>query len=116
MLIHLLFAALVSAAPLTPHAKLQGPYMVTKITDGDTIVVLADGLPVDVRLIGIDTPEKYAGKKLDKDVMRTGKPAAELQALGKQASANTTALWNNREVWLELDAQQRDRYGRLVSR
>ena len=95
-------ALLGTAHALAPVAELRGPYLVEHVVDGDTIDVLMDGRKEPVRLIGIDTPE-------------TKDPNQPVQPFGPEASAFTTRLLGNRQVWLELDAQQRDQYGRILA-
>jgi len=76
---------------------------VTRIVDGDTIVVLINGASEKVRLIGVDTPE-------------TVDPRKDVQCFGKEASAFTKSLLLNKPVRLEADTTQgdRDKYGRLL--
>lgn len=70
---------------------------VTKVTDGDTIVVNG---ATRVRLIGVDTPEVYFGA----------------QCYGPQASAWTkAALPVGTRVRLEYDLNRTDRYGRTLA-
>lgn len=71
---------------------------VTHVTDGDTIRIGEER----VRLIGVDTPE-------------TRKPGTAVQCFGRQATAFTTRFVLGRRVRLELDVEQRDRYGRLLA-
>lgn len=79
------------------------PLIVTRIVDGDTIVVLINGVSEKVRLIGVDTPE-------------TVDPRKPVQCFGKEASRFTENLLLNNAVRLESDASQgdRDKYGRLL--
>ena len=100
----LLAALAATAAPLPSAAEADRlPGIVVGITDGDTIrVKLADGTVEPVRLTGIDTPE-------------TKHPAKPVQCFGPEASARTTELMMGKAVSLELDVQQRDRYGRLLA-
>jgi micrococcal nuclease len=72
---------------------------VERVVDGDTLV-LAGG--ERVRLIGVDTPE-------------TKKPGTPIECFGKKASAFTTAFVEGKRVRLELDVEERDRYGRLLA-
>jgi len=73
---------------------------VAYVVDGDTVAVtLSDGTEERVRLIGIDTPE-------------CSEPT-EPYAL--EAEAYTRSALDGRTVYLELDAEQRDKYGRLLA-
>jgi micrococcal nuclease len=81
-------------------AQLSG--RVVKITDGDTIHVAVGGRDVKVRLIGIDTPEVH-------------KPGTPVQCFGRRATARNAQLIAGRDVLLRLDAETRDRYGRLLA-
>lgn len=77
--------------------------IVTRVIDGDTIVVLMNGVSEKIRLIGVDTPE-------------TVDPRKTIQCFGKEASMFTENLLLNNAVRLEADASQgdRDKYGRLL--
>ncbi|MBW3536883.1 MAG: thermonuclease family protein [Actinobacteria bacterium] len=77
---------------------------VTNITDGDTIrVQLNTGPEEKVRLIGIDTPEVHGRGGLR-------------ECFGKEASAEMGRLLPlDTTVRLEIDAEPRDRYGRLLA-
>lgn len=73
---------------------------VVRVVDGDTIhVQILGGAKEKVRLIGIDTPEVRA----------------PVEEYGKEASAFTKDLLLDKEVWLELDVEHRDRYDRLLA-
>ena len=75
---------------------------VVRVVDGDTMIVSLRGREERVRFTGIDTPE-------------TVKPDAPVECYGPQASAETKRLLEGRSVRLELDVEQRDRYGRLLA-
>src|SRR5664279_5426825 len=85
-----------SPAPLT-----SGPYLVTKVVDGDTAWVQRDGQQVKLRLIGIDTPE-------------THDPRKPVQCFGEAAAAHAESMLAGRQVLLETDDSQGrlDKYGR----
>lgn len=83
-----------------PGASMHG--LVTRISDGDTIHVSVGGRDEKVRYIGIDTPE-------------THKPNTPVQCFGRRASAFNARLVGRRDVDLRLDAETRDRYGRLLA-
>jgi len=68
---------------------------VTRVVDGDTIVVNIKGAQYKVRLIGINTPER-------------GRPYY------KEATEKTEELVLGKEVRLEKDVSETDKYGRLL--
>ena len=90
----------------------ESTYIVSRVIDGDTIV-LSNG--EHVRLIGIDTPESRDNPKLRKDAERTGQDKQAIIAMGKRAGAFTNKLVEGKQVRLEFDVQQRDKYGRLLA-
>ena len=80
-------------------------YRVTRIVDGDTIVVELDGDEYKVRIIGVDTPE-------------TKHPNKPVEEFGQEASDFTTELLEDAAVYLEPDQGEtlaKDRYGRLLA-
>lgn len=72
------------------------------VTDGDTVKVRVGGKVERVRLIGIDTPET-------KNSPRGPQPFAD------EATAAVTKLLGDGKLRLRLDAEERDRYGRLLA-
>ncbi len=107
-----LAAALIVAAPVVllaavwwsatrpPLRPLHG--VVERVVDGDTILVRAGGRTMDVRLLGIDTPE-------------TVDPRRPVGCYGPQASAFVKQLLTGRRVLLRYDRELRDRYGRTLA-
>ena len=91
-------------------------YPVTKVTDGDTFEVEIDGKKEKVRMLAIDTPEKWDSNKLDKDAERTGKDKTTIKTLGELSSNYTKKMISGKKVRLETDPvnDDRDRYGRLL--
>jgi micrococcal nuclease len=79
-----------------------GEARVVRVVDGDTIAVEAGGRRDVVRYIGVDTPESV-------------KPNTPVQCFAKAASAANVRLVAGRRVRLVLDAEERDRYGRLLA-
>jgi micrococcal nuclease len=75
---------------------------VTRVVDGDTIHVAVGGREERVRYIGVDTPESV-------------KPGTPVQCFAKRASAYNARLVAGQRVKLVLDAEHRDRYGRLLA-
>lgn len=73
---------------------------VVRVVDGDTVHVrMPDGTREKVRFIGVDTPES----------------TRETEPYGVEASDHTKRQLDGRDVWLETDAERRDRYGRLLA-
>jgi micrococcal nuclease len=76
---------------------------VTRVADGDSFYVGLPGGEEEVRMIGVDTPE-------------TVDPDKPVQCFGPEASAFTHRLLApGTPVELELGAETRDRYGRLLA-
>lgn len=91
-----------SRAPASPDASARTiPATVERVVDGDTAwFTLGDGTREKVRFIGVDTPES----------------TTQHEPFGKEASAYTSSILSaGRSVDLELDLDQRDRYGRLLA-
>lgn len=76
--------------------------LVTRVVDGDTIEVDYRGSTVDIRLIGIDTPE-------------TVHPSEPVECFGPAASRFTTTSLTRETVRLEFDVERRDHYGRMLA-
>jgi micrococcal nuclease len=77
------------------------PAVVTRVVDGDTIHADLRGRDLNVRLIGIDTPE------VD--------PSIGVECFGDEASRFTERMLGRRSVRLELDVERHDRYGRVLA-
>lgn len=98
---------------LCVYAQDTSIHKVTRIVDGDTFEL---DNKEKVRVIGIDTPEKWDSKKLDKDAEENSKDKATIIALGKLSSEHATELLLNKTVTLISDEtnQDKDRYGRWL--
>jgi len=100
------------AVPPYPSPNIEA--QVTSVIDGDTIEAVLIGVPdelsseltagkaVTIRYIGIDTPE-------------TVHPSQPVERFGREASAFNERLVGRRNVYLELDVQLWDQYGRLLA-
>ena len=80
-----------------------GPYEVVRVVDGDTYKINIDGTEQTVRLIGVDTPESVSSDE--------SKNCVE----GKDASVYVKNLITGKMVYLEYDAGQTDKYGRVLA-
>jgi len=97
----LLLLALVTALPASSAlAALDGP--VIRVVDGDTIHVRIGARVEKVRYIGVNTPEVHHPRKCE-------------EPGGREAAEVNRRLVEGKTVRLELDVQERDRYGRLLA-
>ncbi len=103
------------AQPGPQVSGLMGPAEVLKVSDGDTVHVLLEGVDESVRLIGVDTPEKFKSAKLTKDAEASPLSVEEIRELGEGASAYTSELLAGREVYVQVGVEERDRYRRLLA-
>ena len=98
LVVALVFAGREAAAPDGPREVGR----VVRVVDGDTIHVQLGGRREKVRYIGVDTPESV-------------KPGTPVQCFAKRAGAFNRHLVAGERVRLVLDAEHRDRYGRLLA-
>jgi micrococcal nuclease len=91
-----------SSDPAPPASPSSSSGRVTRVVDGDTIHVRVGGRDEKVRYIGVDTPESV-------------KPGTPVQCFAKRASAFNKRLVAGETVRLVRDAEERDRYGRLLA-
>lgn len=90
--------------------------VVERIVDGDTIKVTVNGLPDTVRFIGIDTPESKRNQRAELQAKEEKKNLDTITAMGKQASKHLASMLRKGDaIELELDAEPRDRYGRVLA-
>lgn len=86
------------------------------VIDGDTIKVLHNNNKESVRLIGIDTPESRNNRRAVLQAQDMDKTTNEIVQMGRTAKRHAQSLVRKGSlVSLEFDAQQRDRYGRLLA-
>ena len=97
---------------LTSPAYAQ-TYTVERVIDGGTLK-LTNG--ERIRLIGIDTPERKPNDKAKRDAKRTGQDLETINKMGQEATEFVKGLGlKGKEVKLEFDVQERDKYGRLLA-
>lgn len=76
--------------------------LVTRVVDGDTAEIEFEGRELDVRFIGIDTPETVA-------------PDQPVECFGPQASEYVEGRLEGQQVRLEFDVERLDRFGRTLA-
>jgi endonuclease YncB( thermonuclease family) len=87
----------------SPRPKTDGTNAtVSRVVDGDTIETDFRGSIIDIRLIGVDTPE-------------TVHPSEPIECYGPAASKFTTRALEGERVRLEFDVERQDRYGRTLA-
>ena len=98
-----LVASAASCAPTRAATPADGRASVSRVIDGDTIVVHIAGNDEHVRILGIDTPE-------------THKEDTPVECFGPEAVEHLSRLLpESTVVRLVRDVEARDRYGRLLA-
>ncbi|MGB9697605.1 MAG: thermonuclease family protein [Ignavibacteria bacterium] len=97
-------------APENTHTE---TFIVVRVIDGDTFE-LSNGQRV--RMLGIDTPEKYDSKKLERDVEITKQDRKTIKRLGELASEYVKNFLEGKRVILKKEpyGDDKDKYGRLL--
>src|SRR5205085_5136228 len=74
------------------------------------------GKYLHVRLLGVDTPEKFESNKMDKDSERSGKDKQAIKKLGELSSKFAKDMVEGKKVILipEENYEDKDKYGRLL--
>ncbi len=106
-----IFILALLSSPL--HA--QQTTTVVRVVDGDTLKIRYWGKEESIRLIGIDTPESRVNKKTKRDAKRSGQDIKTIIEMGKRATKYVESLVKPGDlITIEFDAQEKDRYGRLL--
>lgn len=92
-----------SSKTLKMNEEMALKVKVIRVSDADTFTALIRGKEESVRLIGIDCPES-----VHPDESRNSEE-------GKKASQYVKTLIDDKKVWIETDASERDRYGRILA-
>ena len=107
--------------PFVPEliARNQEKVDIEKVIDGDTLIISGKQYKSEkLRLIGVDTPEVHDQYKMQRDAKRLGMTLSEVREKGLEASRfveNLITLKDPRRFFrLELDTEERDKYGRLL--
>ncbi|MBP1680052.1 MAG: Endonuclease YhcR [Proteobacteria bacterium] len=96
-----------------PLLAIESVGIVTKVTDGDTLHIIIEKKEEKVRILYIDTPEKYSGSKLDKDAKKAGISTNDEQELGKLASGYASKFFQNGDKVI-VTSNKKDQYGRIL--
>ena len=95
-----LFITILTLSIFSESLSFAGQHKVTRVTDGDTIQVIADGTKTIVRLVGIDAPEVSRPKN------QPGQPFSQ------QSTKHLAGLALNKVV--DIKSYGLDRYGRTI--
>jgi len=87
---------------------------VTKVIDGDTVYLKAQGEEIKCRVAYIDTPEKSRNKKAKRDVENcNGLTLDRMVAAGKQSTQYAKSYFQTGSKY-KINIIDKDRYGRSV--
>jgi endonuclease YncB( thermonuclease family) len=90
------------------------PARISKISDGDTFHILQDGKDITLRLIWIDTPEKFNSKKLEKDAYKCGVDKSRMIKLGNLATSYAKQYFKDSKN-IEVDFYGKGYYQRSLA-
>lgn len=91
-----------NSSTITISSAVKKKIAIDRVVDGDTVEVSWDGKTEKIRLIGVDTPESVHPD------------AAQNNELGKTASEYSKKQLEGRTVLVEVDVEERDKYGRIL--
>jgi micrococcal nuclease len=91
-----------ASAPLAHEQEERAHAELVRVVDGDTIVAHLGGVEERIRYIGMDTPELHH-------------PRMPVMPLAREAKKANEALLGGGSIELAFDAEERDRYGRLLA-
>ncbi len=88
---------------------------VKKVSDGDTLIVqLPNGDDAKLRLLWIDTPEKFNGNKLVKDAEKCHTSKRKMREMGQKASAYAHRNFHVGDK-VKLKIEGKGHYGRYLA-
>lgn len=93
---------------------LERTAMVTKVTDGDTLHATTGKENIKIRILYIDTPEKYGGAKLEKDSKKAGISTKDEQDLGQLSSGYASKFFQKGDTVI-INSDKKDQYGRTLA-
>jgi micrococcal nuclease len=101
--------------PRQPASRDLVAARVVSLTDADSYVFSIDGVTERVRLIGVDAPEASVSRRASRQPERSRRPVTAIVGAGRQAAEAVLSMMKPGDtVGVELDIQERDRYGRLL--
>lgn len=81
---------------------IYGPYVVTRVIDGDTVIANINGAETKIRMIGVNTPESVSSN-----------PSKNCEE-GRIASAYTKEHLTDENIYIEFDTDQTDKFNRYL--
>lgn len=100
MILLLLFV--LAGCSASNETEYENKAIVTNVVDGDTFDIMLNNKEERIRLLLVDTPE-------------TKHPTKPVQPFGPEASQFTKDTLEGKEVTVEFDVSERDKYGRLLA-
>ncbi|MEG1501456.1 MAG: stalk domain-containing protein [Clostridiales bacterium] len=88
---------------INTSAQAEELYQVVRVIDGDTLIIKYHNKEEKIRLIGVDTPES-----VHPDANKNVK-------YGQIASQFSKSHLTGKKISLEMDVQERDKYGRILA-
>ncbi|WP_347549177.1 thermonuclease family protein [Pseudalkalibacillus hwajinpoensis] len=101
-LLFILLAACSSTSTDQMRKENTIPATVVRVVDGDTLKVTVENREETIRLLLVDTPE-------------TKHPSKPVQPFGPEASQFAKDKLQGKQIDIELDVSERDKYGRLLT-
>ncbi len=102
--------AIVAELMKTPHSS----NTISKIVDGDTLVLGSGDNRVTLRLIGIDTPESKRNKKFKREVLKCGVSDEVMLEMGKKATNFAKRYFSAGEK-IKYKSYGKGKYGRELA-
>jgi micrococcal nuclease len=110
-----LLIMLLAAAELPAVTINREPARVIRVISADTLTILYRGKWEEIRLIGPDAPETALNDKAYEEALRDSSTPAEVIRRGLKATEFVQRyIQYGSQIWIEFDAQKRDRFSRLL--
>jgi micrococcal nuclease len=110
MIATLFFAPVFATTPL-----LKEPARVMRVINGDTLTILYQGKWEEIKLLGLDMPETTLNDRVYEKALKNSTTPAEIINRGLTGREFVKKyIQYGSQVWIEFDAQKRDRFSRLL--